>query len=176
MLSIILVLLLVVIAYQDLRHQRIQWILIAGAAGINFMMGIYRLPMSQVLLYTLMNCLFIIFNIGLLAAYLSIRFKADLRSMFSTYLGIGDVLFWISLAPMFSTINFIYFHLFSLLASLIVFIFLKTFIVPLKKSTVPLAGLQAVFYSFVMIAVWCGWEYDFYNDLGFFDLSDVGNG
>jgi hypothetical protein len=175
MLSIILVFLLLAIAYQDLRHHSVQWILIALAGAVNVVAGVRALSPSEVLTYTIMNLVFIAINIGVLAVYLAVRFKASLRNMFSQYIGIGDVLFWMALTPLFSVFNFIYFHLLSLLVSLILFLLLRLFFTSLKKSAIPLAGLQALFYIQVFIAVWCGWDYDFYYDLGFIDLTGIGN-
>jgi len=170
MLSVILVILLLIIAYQDLQQRSVQWILMAIAAGITFAIGVIRLPVAEVLTYTLINLLFILVQVGLLTAYLLVRFKTNVQGIFSSYIGLGDILFWIGLAPLFSTMNFICFHLVSMLVSLVFFLLLKKFNTRANVQTVPLAGLQALFYTGVFIAVWCGWKYDFYNDLVFLDL------
>jgi membrane protein CcdC involved in cytochrome C biogenesis len=67
-------------------------------------------------------------------------------------IGIGDIAFLITIAFLFSPVNFILFLLLSLTFSLL-FVMTSRFILPNKFKTIPLAGLQAVFLLGLLITI-----------------------
>lgn len=69
------------------------------------------------------------------------------RSFFKT-IGLGDLFFFLILATSFPTISFLVILSLSFIFSLLFFITLKPI---LKKKTVPLAGLQALFLMLILI-------------------------
>jgi hypothetical protein len=61
----------------------------------------------------------------------------------------GDLFFFILLAVSLPILSFLILFVFSLIFSLLIFILLKN---TFKEKTVPLAGLQSLFLSLVLIA------------------------
>jgi len=174
MLLTLLIVVLWIIAYQDLRYRSVSWILFPVLAALSFIVGIEALPITEILVYIGFNLTFVALNIAILYGYLFLRYKVTISEAFASYIGIGDLLFWVALVPLFSTINFIYLYLFSIVVSVVVILIVRIFPVSRKDVTVPLAGLQALFYSAILGAVWCGWKYEFYNDLSFIWSGDFG--
>lgn len=60
---------------------------------------------------------------------------------FQTYFGIGDFLFYIAVAPLFLTFNFILYFILSMLFSIIMFLLLRK---KMKEETIPLAGFASL--------------------------------
>lgn len=106
--------------------------------------------------------------VGLQLICLSIYFSIKARhwvNLFNGYFGLGDLLFLLSIAVYFSFFNYILFYLSSLLicvlGSLLVAVFKSDF-----KTSIPLAGMQAILFGLFM-----GFEYfdakiTFTSDLG----------
>ncbi len=60
---------------------------------------------------------------------------------FQTYFGMGDFLFYIAVAPLFITYNFILYFILSMLFSIIMFLLLRK---KMKEETIPLAGFASL--------------------------------
>ncbi|NVK51286.1 MAG: hypothetical protein HWD85_00005 [Flavobacteriaceae bacterium] len=96
------------------------------------------------LLFTAYNLSFISILLLILYLYTKIQMKKKL----SKSLGLGDVLFFLFLGVSFPTATFLVLFSGSLVFSLLVFLLLKPI---LKEKTVPLAGLQSLFLTLVLI-------------------------
>jgi hypothetical protein len=168
------VILFIILAYQDIRYRQIQWILLLAIVVLSASWGMTRLSLEALLTHAAFNLSFIAFNFVLIVGYVHIRFKASLRSVFEQYLGIGDVLFWISITPLFSFYLFVVFFLVSLILSLFGFVLLRAISIRSPLKTVPLAGFQAVFYGTVLTAYLCGYYFDFYDELSILQLTNLG--
>jgi hypothetical protein len=138
---------LIAIATQDFKERKVYvWLLVGGG----FLMSLFYFTESNNLSY-FTN---ISFNLGILTLVIGILHlysKFKLNSPLNTALGLGDVLFFISIAISFPITSFIILFTSSLIFSLLVFLFLKS---SLKDKNVPLAGLQALFFLFIFSSNW----------------------
>ncbi|NHN27998.1 hypothetical protein FIA58_020150 [Flavobacterium jejuense] len=92
------------------------------------------------------NVLFFCITIALLTLYMSLKNKGFLNP-FQNYFGLGDLLFYIAITPLFLLYNYVLFFITSLLFSIVMqFVLLKW----IKKDSVPLAGLSALLLLFVI--------------------------
>ncbi len=151
--KIMVLAILIGIAYQDFKERHVfLWVLIAVIllfAGLH----LNKTSFQQYLWHSITN-LVIIFGI-ILTLFLYSKFKLK-QSLHRTF-GLGDILFFIAIALGFPTISFIVLFSFSLFFSLIVYLLLKS---RFNHKTVPLAGLQALFFSLIFLLHWTS---DFIN-------------
>ena len=148
----LLLIILTPIIIEDFRHRKISVLWIAGIIVTAVFQQLYsNVTFSSFLINSLFNLLIILVNYVVLTLYFSWRNKKfiDIRTQ---YLGIGDVAFLFSVAFLLSPVNFICFLLSSLIFSL-VFALVGKLLLPTKFSTIPLAGLQALFLAFTILVV-----------------------
>jgi len=144
LLKIALIISLCVIVYQDINERKVYlWILFAIVALFGFLHFQQSLPEQFFLT--------ILSNIGVVFTIVFVLFlyaKLKLKLPFADTFGLGDVIFFLAIAIGFPTITFMILFSFSLFFSLILFLLLKK---PLRHETVPLAGLQALFFSLILL-------------------------
>ncbi|HAD95776.1 MAG TPA: hypothetical protein DCG19_00140 [Cryomorphaceae bacterium] len=129
---------LLLIFYQDLRYRGVSWYL--------FPLGLVLLLISTwsgrepgvFWLDMVLNTGFLAFQLALLTVYFAWK-RVSFRQLWNEYMGIGDVLFFLILAIV---LPFPFFPVF-MIASLLLSTLLG--IIVFRRSTVPLAGLQALF-------------------------------
>lgn len=92
------------------------------------------------------NVLFFITTIIVLTLYMSIKNKSFLNP-FQNYFGLGDLLFYIAITPLFVLYNYVLFFITSMLFAIVMQFFLRKWI---KNDSVPLAGLSALLLLFVI--------------------------
>lgn len=107
------------------------------------------------------NLSFIIIQLVLLTVYMSVKNKKFVNIV-NTYLGIGDILFFIVIAAAFSPFNFIVFYIISTILTLLGFLLVSA----VKKSTgeIPLAGSMASMMIVLMFLNFYLPDLNFYND------------
>ncbi|OFY82845.1 MAG: hypothetical protein A3F72_01805 [Bacteroidetes bacterium RIFCSPLOWO2_12_FULL_35_15] len=152
-----------IVVFQDFKHRQISWLLIptifvAFVGKALLVIGVN----SSLIINTIWNSTFILIQIVLLTVYMSIKNK-KLVNIVNTYLGIGDVLFFIVLCAAFSPVNYIVFYLASTLLTLIGFLFYN---IISKKATreIPLAGAMAGGLLILIIVNRIKPQLNFYND------------
>jgi len=152
-LKIVLMLCLWTIVYQDIKERSVYlWILIATMLLIGFLH--YQHSLSGLFLSSiLLNIAIVLTIIFILFLYAKFKIKLALQDTF----GFGDLLFFLTIAIGFPTITFVVLFSFSLFFSLILFLVVKK---KLKHKTVPLAGLQALFFSLIFLL---NWAFNFIN-------------
>lgn len=145
--KLILIIVLGLILYQDLKERHVYWFLFPLAAicvGILF----YFKTLPELFITAIaMNILFV--TVLLLAIFLYAKFKLKANKA----IGLGDILFFLASAFAFSTISFIVIFIGSLIFSLVLHNVLNQ-----NKSviTVPLAGYMSLFFCLTYLAYWCG--------------------
>jgi Flp pilus assembly protein protease CpaA len=164
-LLVILLALLAVVVVQDFKRRAISWFLIPllliGFIGLAFL----QMDATQLLTYIGIN-LYIVFSTLLGATFIISIKNKKLTNIVNTYLGLGDVLFFVVLATVFSPINFILFFIGSIFISTIIFGGITLF--SKKQILTPLAGAMSVLLIIVMVAVQFTPTLDFYQDIIFF--------
>jgi len=138
---------LTAIIAQDFRERKVYLLLLIILAII---MALFYYLKSDTLVY-LSN---ISINLTVLLVLMGILFlysKLKLKQTLNTALGLGDILFFVVIAISFPIATFLILFSCSLLFSLVLFLFLKP---NLSKKSVPLAGLQALFFLLIFSANW----------------------
>lgn len=157
-----LLLLLAVVLFQDLKQRQISWFLIPLLLVSFVAQGLFRIPANELMQYTMFNMGFIVVQLFVLTAYISIKNKR-LVNIINTYLGIGDVLFIATVAASFSPLNFIVFYIAALLFTLLVFVVVKLLTKNLSKE-IPLAGaMAAAMIALILVNQWLP-GFNFYKD------------
>ncbi|MGV6862289.1 MAG: prepilin peptidase [Putridiphycobacter sp.] len=145
LLNILLIALLILCIVQDWKYRGIHVlvfpILLALTISLNFLQEFNFLDLG-------FSLAFIGLNLLILVIYLSIKNKAFVN-IFKSYLGIGDVLFFIAIAPLFSFRNYILFFISGMILSMILHLILGKF---QKHDNVPLAGYLSM-YVLILIGI-----------------------
>lgn len=142
--QIVLILLLAFVFFQDLKWRAIHVllpVLILIVGGVIYSQSGY--PWQELLF----SSLFLLITLGGLCIYLFIRNKSFKRPFRNT-LGLGDVLFFVAVLPLFSMHNYILFFITGMLFSIIGFMVIQIF---RKTELVPLAGLLALYLVLLRI-------------------------
>ena len=138
---------LTAIIAQDFRERKVYLLLLIILAII---MALFYYLKSDTLVY-LSN---ISINLTVLLVLMGILFlysKFKLKQTLNTALGLGDIIFFVVIAISFPVPTFIIVFTCSLIFALVLFLFLKP---NLSKKSVPLAGLQALFFLLIFSANW----------------------
>ncbi len=141
---------LIIIIWQDLKqraiHVSLPFFLFLIALVINFFTDHLDYMMS------LKNIGFVVINILGLVLYYSVKNKSIVNPI-DSMIGLGDILFFIAITPLFDLKSYILFFIVGMLFSLILHIIVNTI---KKQKTVPLAG-----YLALLLIVLIGLEYGF---------------
>lgn len=167
MLSVIIILILLLIAYQDIRLRSVSVVLFVLVGVLNFARGVSRVETQTLITYISVNTAFVVIIMSLLTGYLLIRYKKNVKVIFRDFLGIGDLVFWVMMVPAFSPANYVLFYFFSMLTCAILFPAIKKISQPQDVATVPLAGMQALFYVGLLVGPAVGFEFNSYKDFQF---------
>ncbi|QTE21143.1 prepilin peptidase [Polaribacter cellanae] len=143
-LELLLIIILAILCYQDIKERKVSlFILVLGIVVGGFTH--YLNQEITIFLYNiLVNSLFVMIVFGILIAYSKWKMKTKIFDVF----GVGDLFFFILLAVSLPILSFLIVFIFSLIFSLAIFISLKK---RFKDSSVPLAGLQSLFFIIVLL-------------------------
>jgi hypothetical protein len=151
---------LTLIVFQDFKQRQISWFLIPlSFAGFAYKAFIYK---DSIVTGFLFNTLFIMLQLICLTVYFSIKNK-KFHNIIDSYLGLGDVLFFIVLCVVFSPLNFIAFYMSSMVITLLTII-VYNFFSSRQTKAIPLAGSMAAALILLIICTWALPDVDFYND------------
>lgn len=142
-LNIALVVGLVLCVIQDLKYRGIHIVLFPIILLLTLYSN-YRMDLGWVDL--LLSLTFLTVTIGILFLYIGLK-ESKMVNIFKKYLGIGDVLFFMAILPIFSFRNYILFFITGMILSMILHLLLNRF---QKHTTIPLAGYLSV-YTIVLM-------------------------
>ncbi len=154
--------LLLVVVVQDMFYRAISWFLIPLLFLTFAFKGLLLIQPSQLVINSLINFGFILFQLLILSLYMSIKNKKVIFIV-NSYLGLGDILFFVVICLAFSPANFIVFYLSSLIFTLIAFI-AYTLIVKNANKHIPLAGIMAALMTILILLNWMFPEINLYKD------------
>lgn len=140
--------LLMIIVFEDFRERMIHWVWLPLLALALLFYSNSKLGVGWQ--DWVLNFLFLLLVGSLSVSYLTLVKKVRFQEVLSTYLGIGDVIFFTVMIFAFPLGVFLLYFISSLMISLI------SGIVFLKGKTIPLAGIQ----SLVMFLVISAFEWD----------------
>ncbi|TBN11964.1 prepilin peptidase [Hyunsoonleella pacifica] len=145
-LNILLISVLAIILYQDMMRRTIHAILPLGVLLVSI--AINLISNNYSLYQALYNLCFIAINILGITLYFSLKYKT-LVNPIDSFIGMGDIAFFIAITPLFNLKPFILFFIIGLLFSLLVHCALHLF---RKTKTIPLAGYLSLFLAITIIA------------------------
>lgn len=147
LIKLLLFLTLAGISFQDFIERKVfLWLFILTGFSISIL-HFEKVYYQQFVLTIIVNVAIIFIIILLLIIYSKIVLKKTIKGSF----GLGDFLFFIILGIGFPTATFLVIFSFSLLFSIVLYTLFKQ---KLGSKTVPLAGLQALFVSFIFTLNW----------------------
>lgn len=161
LLKLFLIFVLIMIVYQDLRFQAVSWIFFVIGFALTLIMSIKENYLTDLLVNSTINSLFILFQLSIIYLFTWIKFKKR-SNIFKSVFGLGDFLFLIMIIPLFSPLNFVVFFITSAIFTLFVY-FILYWIKIYNKQRVPLAGLQSLFLFIVLISQIFS-KFNLYND------------
>lgn len=147
--SAILILLLVII-YQDMKYRSILWIVFPILTFIFFYFNNILIPAKEIFENVLLNISFLAIQLISLTLYFSLKNKTFIWVP-DNYLGWGDIVFLISIAFLFSPVNYILFFIISLSFAVPVYLIIKKYQSKDVSASVPLAGIQSGFLIIIFI-------------------------
>jgi hypothetical protein len=95
----------------------------------------------------LSNLIFLFTTFAALITYMSIKNKKYINP-FKNYFGLGDLLFYIAISPLFLLKSYIVFFVCSMIFAIVIQYLFKKYI---AQDSVPLAGLSAVLLIFIIL-------------------------
>lgn len=161
-LQIVLILIFLLIFYQDIKHREVTWFLFLFIFFISFLIAYTRLPIRVIIIYNLINLLLVSTILLSTTLYFSIR-KKRLLNIVNKQIGLGDIVFFYSVIPLFSPLNFTLFFIISLLFSLVLHISFKKTYNTNHTSLIPLAGYMSIFSILAFISSFLG--VNLYDDM-----------
>lgn len=134
----VLSLVLIAIVYQDLKQRTIHVILPVLLFVFSLVYNYYS--KTLLLSYTVYNTAFILINIVGLFLYYSIKNKR-IHNPIDNQIGLGDIVFFFAITPLFNLKTFALYFVLSLVASLLMHGIAALF---LEVKTIPLAGYMSL--------------------------------
>ena len=135
---IVLVMCLILVAVQDLKCRKIHIVLPVVVFISSCLISLKTISYK----YTILpNITFVIVVISFMVMYMTLKYRA-FKNPFKYYFGLGDLLFYLSITPLFLLNQFVVYFIGSLVVSLLIFMIFKG---KIQSDSIPLAGFCAIF-------------------------------
>lgn len=155
--------LLGVIIWQDFKNRSISWFLIPLFLLVVVAKGLFAIHFNELLEYTIINLVLVIINLIGVTLLVSLKEK-KITNIVDSYLGLGDILFFLVLTVVFSPINFVAFY-FGSIVLLTVIYGLSTLFHKNKQQLVPLAGGMSILLIITLLVEQAQTTFSCYNDI-----------
>ncbi|MBL4653535.1 MAG: hypothetical protein JKY53_11855 [Flavobacteriales bacterium] len=152
---------LIIIAYFDFKERQFPWWAIALCFLCVVSLGVIQLEISVFLQTSIVNVGFVLVQLSLLVLWLLVK-QRRLINIVDNYLGLGDILFFVTTCFAFSFFNFIFYHFISLFITLIVALLMKRANKEVEQE-IPAAGILSVIFGLILLVGTIA-KFDFYND------------
>ncbi|MFM9987826.1 prepilin peptidase [Flavobacterium sp.] len=136
---------LLFVFFQDWKYRHIHVALPIAIFSLSFY--ITQQQSNIVLKIMSYNIIFFLITLSVLTIYMSIKNKKILNP-FQNYFGLGDLLFYIAITPLFLLQKYVLFFILSMVFAVLMQLGLKRII---KQETVPLAGFSALLLIMVIL-------------------------
>ncbi len=148
LLSTFIVILLIVLIYQDFTQRAVNWLLLFLLIPCQSGLTCLTIGAEELFFNIGINVMLLAFQFLLLTIYFSLRTR-HLTNIINKFIGIGDLFFFIFLSLAFSPFNFILFFILSLLLILIVYAIAMRG--KLEQYKIPLLGNMSIIYLIVLL-------------------------
>ena len=132
---------LVLIFWQDLKERAVSWYFFPMLFVLVFFYRIPSIGLERIIEITGINTLFLFIQLVMVSLYFSLK-NREWVNITKEHLGIGDVLFLFVITPLLTPVLYVLFYLSSLFLIVVVAMFMK--VIKKYQKTIPLAGLQAL--------------------------------
>jgi hypothetical protein len=151
--KILILILLLIILIQDIKSRSVYWFVFPILVLLLLILR-YQTHHNLIEIWqpALINIGFLVLQILLVSAYFSIRNK-QLINITGQLLGLGDILFLLTITVYLSVLNFLGFYIMSLVIVLFSWLIWQLFSAK-KNYAIPLAGLQALILIAVLSFDW----------------------
>jgi len=163
--TVMLLLTLCAMAWQDFAGRAIHWFLFPLLCAL--LLASSMLTKHFEISFVLINGGIAFSVLGLLHLYIHITKGHGLMSGERVF-GWGDVLFFATLTLAFSPVNFVTFYVGSLIGTILLFLLIRLFGVPIRY--IPLAGMQALLLALVTVCDLDKANANLYNDTPILNL------
>jgi hypothetical protein len=136
-----LLIVLVFIFLQDLKERAVNWYFFPLLLVFAILYKKGSTNMEILLENICFNVLFLFIQLGMLSLYFSLK-KREWTNITREYLGVGDILFLLVIAPLFTPVLYILFYVISLFLIVLATVLIK--MIKDFQKTIPLAGLQSL--------------------------------
>lgn len=136
---------LLFVFFQDWKYRHIHVTL--PIAIFSFSFYITQQQSNIVLKIISYNSIFFLITLSVLTIYMSLKNKQFLNP-FQNYFGLGDLLFYLAITPLFLLQKYVLFFILSMIFAVVMQLGLKRFT---KQETVPLAGFSAFLLIMVIL-------------------------
>jgi len=150
LLFLIIVILLFSIAYMDLKERSVYLYLFAGLFAAVFIYTLQQSGWFVALQQLLFNAGIVLLITLFLLLFYFIKGKRS-GEVINKKLGVGDIVFWISITPLCSTLNFLLFFIASLMVTLLLVACRLIYDQSGVARTIPLAGYQSIVLALVLL-------------------------
>lgn len=156
---------LMILVVQDFKSRAISWFIIPLLFVVYTVKAILTIEVTELLIYFGINILMVFTNLLGVGVMVSLKEK-KITNILNTYLGLGDILFFIVIAVVFSPLNFFIFFMGSVLVSSIVY---GLMMLTNKKQQLPfpLAGAMSLLLVIASLLEYFNSSIQFYQDLIF---------
>ncbi|WP_432419631.1 prepilin peptidase [Flavobacterium aestivum] len=135
---------LLIIFFQDWKYRRIHVLLPLLIFFLSYFIMRSDNKLSNITV--LFNACFFLIVLSILTIYMSLKSKRFLNP-FENYFGLGDLLFYIAITPLFYLKNYVLFFILSMLFAISLQLTLKKI---MKHNSVPLAGFSSLFLIIIL--------------------------
>ncbi len=161
--AILFISLLSVIVYQDFKNRAISWILIPFLCAVGLFNGWFTIGWSTFIAYLSINLSIVFINLFGVTLFISLKDK-KFKNIIDSYLGLGDILFFVVLTTIFSPINFVVFFLGSMLLCTTIYGSIQL-ANKQKQRLIPLAGAMSVILIITLVVQLVIPSFNFYHDI-----------
>jgi hypothetical protein len=153
LLKILVLVGLLVIFIQDIKSRAVYWVVFPILA-ISLIVLQYKTSngLNEIWQPAIINVGFLLLQLLLLSVYFSVKNKRFIN-IADGLLGLGDILFLLSITVYLSVLNFLFFYLVSLVLVLLAWIMGQS-IFGKKNKHIPLAGMQSMVF---IVFLSCDW-------------------
>lgn len=156
-----ILLVLCTIAYQDFKYRAVYWICFPLLAVLFSGCKISAVGFAGLFTDLIFTGGFLLLQLVVLWLYFYVKYRKSVN-LTDGYLGWGDILFLLAVCFYLSPVNYILFYVVSLIVS-IGYALLARSLVKNEELTIPLAGIQALLFVFLLIAARAG-QLNLYQD------------
>lgn len=163
LISILCIGLLGIIIFQDFKYRQIFWVTLPLLFLIFTVQSVFFNGFKYAVLYFMVNLCFLVFIFLSGILLVAVAKKRSLQETFQTFIGLGDILFFLVICAAFSPFMYLAYCGLSAVVAIIGYVAYNCFVKNEQKSS-PFAGVMALLLVFFIAIKQFNPAFDFYDD------------